>query len=160
MICVVTVGVVPVVNQNTRGDPVLSMNGFTVAWNPPADVNLTFIKNYTVRIEEVSEGNGRRKRQAPITRTTTTTSFTFDEGKPFTNYSVSVNATLDVNGVTGEVVALARTPIRSGEARMLLCGVTLLLPDHTPFSCIGTFGSCNKWKAWSDLSDTAVETTR
>ena len=160
MICVVAVGVVPEVNLEPDGKPVPLMNGFTVAWNPPANVsNEDFIKNYIVRVEELSEGNGRRKRQTLFNMTfiETDTMFRFTSGKPFTMYDVSVNAVLDVNGETAEVVALARTPIQSDEARMCVCSVTLLLSDHTPFSCIGTFGSYNQWHPWSDLSDTAVE---
>ena len=123
MICVVAVGVVPVENQNPRGDPVPLMNGFTVTWNPPATVeNPDFIKHYSVRIEELSEENGQRKRQILFSQTfiTTDTMFQFTSGKPFTMYNVSVNAVVDVNGVTGEVVALARIPIWSSEAGMCM----------------------------------------
>ena len=46
---------------------------------------------------------------------TETTSYNFVDGKPFTEYAVTVDGLVERNGVTGKVVALAATVIQTEE---------------------------------------------
>ena len=94
----------------------LTSSGFVISWNVP-DVNTDFLTGYEITIK-VSPS--RRKRQAVndivFNVSRSHTSFAFTDGKPFTNYTVSVDGLLSVNGVPGRVAALVATLLRTDEA--------------------------------------------
>ena len=45
----------------------------------------------------------------------TETSYSYDDGEPFTEYAVTVDGLVERNGVTGRVVALAETIVETEE---------------------------------------------
>ena len=76
------------------------------------------LSRYEVFVTEVTDGNRRKRQAMQFDVSAEDTSFTFgeDEGiKAFTEYEVSVDGVLDVNGEDGRVQALAATPITSAE---------------------------------------------
>ena len=91
-------------------------SGFTISWNVP-EVNTDFLTGYEITIKVAPS---RRKRLADGGNVDSSqTNFPFIDGKPFTNYTVSVDGLLSVNGAPGRVAALVATPVRTAEAGKL-----------------------------------------
>ena len=100
----------------------------------------------------VSE-DGRRRRQAMLPTATiddpNMRSYTFTDGKPFTNYDVRVDGVVELNGEEARVVALTSTPVRTAEGgeALLQCvkQVSLLLISHTLSSQYATQSSGRRY---------------
>ena len=95
--------------------------GFEIEWNVPEPSE--FIVRYVVTITEEAR---RSRRNQPMTYmynvSSDETSFPFTAGKPFTKYSVGVDAVLDVNGVSGRVPALLPIPLETAQDSELALG--------------------------------------
>ena len=114
--------VVADINSEPLQTPVTTSGGFSFQWAPPAQVddNQEFIEVYNVVIDRLPQQGGRRKRQAAtnvvnVNQTGTDTNFQFTGGQPFTDYNVSVDAVLNINGVTTRVTALSPNTIKTEE---------------------------------------------
>ena len=101
------------INTKPLGDPITTSGGFSFQWAPPAQVddNQEFIEVYNVVIDRLPQQGGRGKRQVAtnvvnVTQPRTDTDFLFTAGQPFTDYSVRVDAVLNVRGDTTRVTAL------------------------------------------------------
>ena len=107
------------INSKPLQTPVTTSGGFSFQWAPPAQVeNPEFIEVYNVVIDQLPQQGGRGKRQAAtnvVNRNQTGTEFEFTAGQPFTDYSVRVDAVLNVNGVTTRVTALSPNTIMTEE---------------------------------------------
>ena len=115
-------------------------SGFTFSWARPVAVqNPEFIDGYNVLILQTSNLAGRRKRQtSPVlvrneTVPASQTNFVFNDGEPHTDYSVRVDAILDVNGVPATTVALAPTTITTSQTSKWVCPE---LPMVMILSCV------------------------
>ena len=86
--------------------------GFKFGWNEPEPLlNDAFLTGYHVFVEDPRPA-GRSKRQQRVPTATTgpnETTYTFTNGTAFTDYTVSVEGVLDVNGDEATVTALAPT---------------------------------------------------
>ena len=84
--------------------------GFRIEWNEPELLlNDAFLTGYRVFVEDPRPA-GRRKRQQRMPTATTgrdETTYTFRNGIAFTDYTVSVEGVLSVNGEEATVTALA-----------------------------------------------------
>ncbi|CAI8027895.1 Protein sidekick-2, partial [Geodia barretti] len=112
------------INRTPLQTPVTTSGGFSFQWAPPAQVddNQEFIEVYNVVIDQLPQQGGRGKRQVAtnvvnVNQPRTDTDFQFTGGQPFTDYNVSVDAVLNVNGDTTRVTALSPNTIKTEEGK-------------------------------------------
>ena len=95
--------------------------GFEIEWNVPEPRE--FIVRYEITITEQAR---RSRRNEPMKYMYNVSgnenSFPFTTGKPFTEYSVEVDALLDVNGVSGSVPALLPITLQTAQGSELALG--------------------------------------
>ena len=112
------------INTEPLQKPITASRGFSFQWAPPSQVeNPEFIDVYNVLIDQLSEQGGIGKRQVATNVANvnqTGTEFEFTAGQPFTDYSVRVDAVLNVNSDTTRVTALSPNTIMTEEGSMWL----------------------------------------
>ena len=90
--------------------------GFVIEWNVPEPSE--FIVGYEVTITVLAR---RSRRNQPMTYNVSSNenSFSIIAGQPFTEYSVEVDALLNVNGVSGRVPALLPITLQTAQGSEL-----------------------------------------
>ena len=117
--------------------------GFIIEWNmPQLPFNDDYLTGYRVFIDGPLSTSRRKRLITEYTTGADETTYTFRNGTAFTDYTVSVEAVLSVNGEEATVTALAPTDLTTADGGEVvytwLLYTHLLSPPPLPLSLVSS----------------------